>query len=104
MVENVEEIGIPKLTTRQIEKLCLTAEKAAREYILSRIPEKRIETLNISVETEGVKPVAVTVDIEISLSPLMKNFDVKGLVDEAVKKAFNSAEEYLRDLKCQLKK
>ena len=96
----MEDLGIPELTSEQIEGLCGVAEEAARKYILSKVPSKRIETLNISVEAEGAKPLTLTVDIDIELSPLMKNFEVQKLVDEAIKEAFTSAEKYLRKLAC----
>ena len=100
----MEELGLPELTTEQIEELCSITEEAAREYVLSKVPSKRIETLNISVEVEGTKPVTLTVEIDIALSPLMKDFDVQKLVDEAVNEAFTSAKKYLRELKCHSKK
>jgi len=100
----VEELGLPELTTEQIEELCSITEEAAREYVLSKVPSKRIETLNISVEAEGTNPVTLTVEIDIALSPLMKDFDVQKLVDEAVTEAFISAKKYLRELKCHSKK
>lgn len=98
------EIGIPELKSEQVEELCSIVEKTAREYVLSKLSPKRIEALNISVETEGTKPVRLTVDVDVSLSPLMKKFNVQKLVDEAVKEAFTSAENYLRELKCHSKK
>jgi len=100
----VEELGIPELTSEQIEELCAIAEEAAREYLLSKVPSKRIETLNISVEAEGAKPVTLKVDVDIALSPLMKDFDAQKLVDEAVKEAFTSVEKYLRELTCHSQK
>jgi hypothetical protein len=98
------EIGIPELKSEQVEELCSIVEKTARQYVLSKLSPKRIEVLNISVETEGTKPVRLTVDIDVSLSPLMKDFNVQKLVDEAIKEAFTSAEKYLRELKCHSKK
>ncbi|MEM3699362.1 MAG: DUF3194 domain-containing protein [Candidatus Bathyarchaeia archaeon] len=100
----MEDLGIPELTSEQIEELCTVAENAAREYVTSKVSLKRIETLNISVEVEGTKPVTVTIDIDVVLSPLMKNFDVKGLAEEAVKEAFASVDKYLRALKCHSQK
>lgn len=100
----VEELGIPELTSEQIEEFCSITEKAAREYILSKVSVKRIKALNISAETEGTKPITLTVEVDVSLSPLMKDLDVQKLVNEAVKKAFASAEEYLRELKCRSQK
>lgn len=97
-------MGLPELTPEQVEELCSKAEEASREYILSKVPLKRVETLNISVETEGEKPLTLTVDVEIVLSPLMQEYDVQKLADEAVKEAFKSAEKYLRELKCRLQK
>jgi len=96
----VEELGIPELDSEQIEELCSIAEEAARRYVLSKVPAKRIETLDISVETEGIKPMTLTVEVNIVLSPLMKDFNVQNLVDEAVKEALSSAEKYLRGLRC----
>jgi len=98
------EIGIPELKSEQVEELCSIVEKAAREYVLSKLSSKRIEALNISVETEGAKPVRLTVDVDVSLLPLMKKFNVQKLVDEAIKEAFTSAENYLRELKWHSKK
>lgn len=100
----MEELGIPELNSEQIEELCSIAEKAARKYVLSKVSPKRIEALNVSVETEGAKPVTLTVEVDVSLSPLMKNFDAQKLVDEAVKEAYASAEEYLRELTCRSRK
>jgi hypothetical protein len=97
----LEEIGIPELTAEQVEELCDAAEKAARGYILSKIPPGRISVLNITVDTEGLKPITVNVDVEVTLSPLMKNYDVKKLANEATKRAFVSIEAYLRKLACK---
>jgi hypothetical protein len=100
----VEELGLPELTTEQIEKLCSIAEEAAREHVLSKVPPKRIETLNVTIEAEGTKPVTLTVEIDIALSPLMKDFDAQKLVDEAMAEAFIYVKKYLRELKCHSKK
>lgn len=100
----MEEIGLPELTPKQIEELCSAAEETARDYILSRVPSKRVETLNISVEMEGEKPFTLTVEVELTLSPLMRSYDVQRLAGEAVKEAFTSAEKYLRELKCRFQK
>jgi hypothetical protein len=95
----VEELGLPDLTTEQIETLCSTAEDAARKYILLKVPLKRVDNLNISVEVEGAKPVNVKVEIDLALSPKMKDFDADTLVKEAVKEALAASESYLRKLK-----
>jgi hypothetical protein len=100
----VEELGIPELTSKQIEELCSTADEAARKYVLSKVPQKRIEILNVSVEAEGTKPVTLAIDVDIALSPIMKDFDVKKLVDETLKDAFAAVENYLRELKCHSQK
>jgi len=94
----VEELGIPDLTTEQIETLCSTAENTARKYILSKLPFKMVEKLNIRVEADGTKPVNITVEIDLELSPKMKDFDVDALVNEAVKEAHKTSENYLRKL------
>ena len=95
----MEELGIPDLTTEQIETLCSTAEDAARKHILSKMSLKMVEKLNISVEVEGTKPVNVTVEVDLALSPKMKDFDANALANDAVKTALEASEIYLRKLK-----
>ena len=100
----MEEIGIPELTSEQMEELCEIADKAAREQILTKVSLRRITDLNVTVDIEGSKPVTVNVDVEITLSPLMKGYDVQRLVGEAKDRAFVAVEKYLRELACKSKK
>lgn len=88
------------MTTEQVEQLCTTAETAARKHVLSKVPSKKIEKLDILAEAEGTRPLRLTVDVDIVLSASMKGFNVEKLSDEAVKEAFASAEKYLRELAC----
>jgi hypothetical protein len=97
----LEEIGISELTPEQREKLCEIGEKIAREYILSKISSRKISDLNITVDTEGAKPVTVSVDVELSLSSIIKDYDAEKLAKEATQKAFESIKEYLSGLACK---
>ena len=97
-------MGLADLNSEQIEKLCIIAEEAARRHVLSKVPSKKVEVLNISAEAEGTKPLKLTVDVDVILSASVKDIGVKVLCDDAVKRAFSAAEEYLRELKCLLKK
>jgi hypothetical protein len=100
----LEEIGLSELTVEQLEELCEIGEKAARDYVLSKIPSRRISNFDVTVTTEGTKPVNVNIDIELELSPLMKDFNVEKLTDEAVQRGFAAIEEYLRGISCKFKK
>jgi hypothetical protein len=97
----LEEIGIPELTLEQVEELSEIAEEAAREYVLSKVPSRRISTLNVTVDAEGTKPITINVDVEVVLSPIMKKFDAEKLAKEATERAFTSIEEYLRKFSCK---
>ena len=94
----VDVLGIPELTTDQLEALCSNAEDVARKYILSKVSLKIVEKLDISVEAEGTKPLDLTVDVDLVLSQPVKDVDLKKLVDEAAKEALKASEEYLRKL------
>ncbi len=96
--------GIPELNLEQIEDLLERGEQAAREYVLSQVPAARIIDLEVIVDAEGIKPLIVNVDVEVVLSPLMKDFDVEALAKEATKRAFICIEENLRELECKSKK
>ena len=82
----------------------MIAETAAKRVVLSKVPAKKIETLNISAEATGARPFNLAVDVEIVLSPEMEDFNVKELSNEAVKQAFVSTEKFLRDLACHSQK
>jgi len=97
----LEEIGIPELTSEQLEKLCEIGEKTAREHVLSKVSSRKISALNISIDTEGTKPITVNIDVEISLSSLMKGCNVEKLAKEATEKAFASIKKYLSELACK---
>ena len=93
------ELGIPDLTTEQIETLCSTAENAARKYVLSKVSSKMVDRLDICVEAAGSKPVEVTVEINLDLVPNVKGIDAQTLVNEAINEAHKATENYLRKIK-----
>jgi len=95
----VVELGIPELTTEQIETLCSTAENAARKYVLAKVSSKMLDKLDISVEAVGSKPVDVIVEIDLVLSSEAKGIDAEALVKEATHEAHKASEKYLRKLK-----
>ena len=93
------DLGIPELTTEQIETLCSTAENAARKYVLSKVSSKMIERLDISIEAAGSKPVEVIVEINLELTPTAKGIDAQDLVKKATNEAHKASENYLRKIK-----
>ena len=93
------ELGLPELTTEQIELLCSTAENAARKYIHSKISSKMVERIDISVEAEGTKPVDLTVEIDLVLTVDVKGVDADKLVKEAAAEAHKASEDFLRKIK-----
>jgi hypothetical protein len=95
----VVELGLPDLTTEQIETVCQTAEDAARKAVLSKVSSKMVEKLDIIVEAEGQKPLNVIVEIDLILTPEANDFDVKAIVEYAIDKAHKESENYLRTLK-----
>lgn len=96
----MENLGIPDLTSEQAEELCAVAEEAARKYVLSKVPGKRIEKLDVSAEVQGTRPVSLEIDVDVDLSPTLDDFDAQQLADGAVKEGVKSAEKYLRELAC----
>ena len=95
----MDELGIPELSTEQIENLCVLAENAARKYVLSYVSSKMVDRLEISVEAVGSKPVNVLVEIDLHLLPETKVVDVEALVKEATSAAHKAVENFLRKVK-----
>jgi hypothetical protein len=98
-VELLVELGIPELTTEQIETLCSTAENAARKFVLTKVSSKILDRLDISVEAVGSKPVNVTVEVDLVLTSQAEGVDVEALVKDATNEAHKASEKYLRKIK-----
>jgi hypothetical protein len=92
------ELGLPELTTIQIETLCEIAENAAREHIQTKVSSKLIDRLDIVVEAQGTKPIDLSVEINLDLNKDAKNVDATVLVQEAVAQAHLASENFLRAL------
>lgn len=88
------------MTDKQIEELCKIAEEAARQHLFHKISKKRIEALNVCAEVEGSGPTRLAVEVDLKLAESSKDVNVQKLADDAVKEAFNKAEEYLRVKVC----
>lgn len=58
-----------------------------------------VDLLDISVEAEGAKPLKVSVEIDLQLTPEAKDVDAQALVNEATGAAHQAVETYLRKLK-----
>jgi hypothetical protein len=97
----LKEIGVAELTDEQLEELCKIGEKAAKAYIHSRVHEKRISRLDITIEAEGRKPVTVNVEIEVGLSAPIDDVDIYQVAKEAAEKALEETNKYLRELSCK---
>lgn len=95
----MEKLGLPELTTNQLELLTEAVETAAKKHVLSKISSKLVETLNILVETTGEKPVTVAVEVILILSPKIKNVNANLLAKEAIKEGIKTSTAYLRNLK-----
>jgi len=93
------ELGIPELSTAQIELLSSTAEETAKKYVLSKVSAKDLDRLDIAVEVDGAKPVNVTVEIDLLLTKQAKGVDAEALVKAAVQEAHKATENFLRKLK-----
>ena len=98
------DLGIPDLTSEQVEKLCLIAEEAARKYVLSKVSKKSLEKLDVFTEAVGTKPLRLEINVDMDAARAIENSDAQRLVNEAVKEGFRSAEKYLRELSCHSQK
>jgi hypothetical protein len=89
-VKLVQELELPELTTEQLETLCLTADNAAKKYVLSRVSPKSLERLNVSVEVEGSKPLNLSIDVDLALLVEVKGVDEKTSPTNPLKRRLES--------------
>jgi Holliday junction resolvase len=74
-----------KADNEQIERMVRIAERAAREYITSKVPSKETEDLEIAVEVEANDELII--DVEVSLEALPEKGNYRELVEGAVEAA-----------------
>jgi len=102
-VNSLKEVRRKSLSYEELERLCEIAEEAARRYVTSRIPDRGISDLSISVNSTDSETLNLEIDVEITLSPLFRKVNVEKLAEEAVDAAFKAAEDYLREISCHSK-
>ena len=83
-------------TDEEIELICTAAEEAARRSILFKIPVKKVEDLNLSIEALGDKPLSLT--IEVAVETDLEDPELGTIIDSATDAAFAAAEAKVREL------
>jgi len=91
------KIKVSSISVDELVDLCGKAEDAARKFILSRVPRRKVINLIISVNAERNEKGEMTfdVDVEVQLSSTMRGFDIKRLVRDAVDESFRVIGNYL---------
>ncbi|MEM1507509.1 MAG: DUF3194 domain-containing protein [Candidatus Bathyarchaeia archaeon] len=89
---------ISSLSYEELEKICEIAERAARKYIMSKIPKEYISDASISVDLESLDSLSIDIEVELRLSPLCKNINADEIAKESVKAAFDAVEKYLGEI------
>ena len=93
----VVDIGLPELTDEQVLEVVEAGERAAREYVLSRLPAKKVYDMGVCIQVEGGLPLTVTVDVELRVAS-SAGLDPDELAREAAKRAMQAVEEKLREI------
>ncbi|MFX1296183.1 MAG: DUF3194 domain-containing protein [Promethearchaeota archaeon] len=82
------------LSSEQLEELLLRAENEARKYILSQIPQKEINNLEILIEFDTSNELKLNCIIDLQLVKQSK-LDPKKFTDVAINKIFEIIENEL---------
>ena len=90
-------IGLPELSDEQILEVVEAGERAAREYVLSKLPAKKVYDIGVCIQVEGDRPLTITVDVELRVASSAK-IDPDALAREAAKKAMEAIEGKLREI------
>ena len=97
----MEELGLPELADEEIQELCCIVEEAARKHVCSKVSARKLETLDVSVEVEGSKPIRLSIDVEVVPLSKYDAINAQRLANAAVRAAFSAAREHLRKLSCR---
>ncbi|MBS7648672.1 MAG: DUF3194 domain-containing protein [Candidatus Bathyarchaeia archaeon] len=95
----MSERPLSSLSYEELMKICEIAEEAARKYITSKVPKEHISDLSISIELESEETLSINVDVEVRLSSLYKDINVKEIAESSVKAAFDAVEKHLNKIR-----
>jgi len=93
-----EEPAISQLTIEELQSVCLAIEKAVRSFVLSKVAAPLVDDLNIVVGVEGQQPVSVDVDVDIRLSPVLRDICLDDLLEAAIDQGFEAGEETAKEI------
>jgi len=83
-------------TEEEIEAVCGAAEEAARRFIQSKLPLKRLDDMEITVEAIGDKPLALSVEIAVDTGT--DDPSLAGVVENATDAALAAADAKVQEL------
>ena len=83
-------------TTDEIEEICIAAQEAGTQALLSKVSIKQVSDLDVTVEALGDKPLVLSIDVSVEL--LTGNEDLQSLINKASDAAFSAAEAKVREL------
>ena len=83
-------------TEDEIEAVCSAAEEAARQFIQSKLPLKKLEDMEITVEAIGDKPLVLNVEIAIDTGA--DDPSLAGIIEDAANAALAAADMKVQEL------
>lgn len=83
-------------TDGEIEAVCSAAEEAATRLLESKVPLKRLEDMDITVEAVGDKPLLL--NVQIALDTDKDNLTLSAITENATDAALAAADAKVREL------
>lgn len=83
-------------TEEEIEAVCSAAEEAARQFIQSKLPLKKLEDMEITVEAIGDKPLVLNVEIAVDMGT--DDPSLAGIIENATDAALAAADIKVKEL------
>lgn len=100
-----EETAISKLSLDELQSVCESAELKIRRFIFSKVASNLVDDLNILVDADASAPASINIEVDLRLSPLVKEVNAAKLVEDAIDHGFLLVEEKTREiLACRSKK
>lgn len=93
-----EELLLSELSLDELQLVSETAELTVREVIFSRVSSKFVDDLVIVVGVDASNRSLIDIEVDLRLSSLLHETDVKALVDDAIDHGFCSAEAKAKEI------
>ncbi|AFK22180.1 DUF3194 domain-containing protein [Pyrococcus sp. ST04] len=96
-MKKVVHIGLPRLSEDQLIEVGSIAQEVIIDYIFDHLAKSEVRDMEVTARINQGETLDLEIEVYLEV-PIFVKVDVEALIDEAIEKAYDAVEKYLRKL------